>query len=75
MSDAFFGRLVASEDLVLKTPNLAIALKKVAADGVKGLNMGEGPTKFKLPGNLGNMGGGNINAKVRSLLLAFRIVS
>ena len=26
MSDAFFGRLVPSEDLVLKTPNMAISM-------------------------------------------------
>ena len=73
MSDAFFGRLVPSEDLVIKTANLAISLKKVSADDVKGLGMEEGPAKFKLPGNLGNIGGGNINTKVRRLLLEFRI--
>ena len=28
MTDAFFGRLVPSEDLLLKTPNLAISLKR-----------------------------------------------
>ena len=67
MSDAFFGRLVPSEDLVLTTPNLAISLKKVTPDSVKGLSMGDGPSRFKLPGNLGNMGGGNINTKVRCL--------
>ena len=64
MSDAFFGRLVPSENLVLKTPNLAISLKKVAGDDMKGLGMGDGPSRFKLPGNLGDMGDGNINAKV-----------
>ena len=74
MSDAFFGRLVPSEDLVLKTPNLAISLKKVAADGAKGLSMGDGPSKFKLPVHLGDMGGGDINAKVVFLLLRFIII-
>lgn len=65
MSDAFFARLVPSEDLVIKTPELAVALKKVSADDIKRLNMEEGPSRFKLPGNLGNMSGGNVNAKVR----------
>ena len=64
MSDAFFGRLVPSEDLVLKTPNMAISLKKVTANDAKGLSMGDGPSKFKLPSSLGNIGGGEINAKV-----------
>ena len=64
MGDAFFARFVPGEDLVLKTPVLSMFLKKVSADDAKGLNMGEGQTKFKLPGNLGNMGSGNVNAKV-----------
>ena len=64
MSDAFFGRLVRSENLVIKTDDLALALKKVSPDDVKGISMEEGPTKFELPGNLGNMGTGDINAKV-----------
>lgn len=67
MSNAFFGRLVASEALVIKTTNLAISLKKVSADDVKGLGMEEGPSKVKFPNSLGDMGGGNINAKVRTL--------
>ncbi|XP_078351938.1 LOW QUALITY PROTEIN: polycystin-1-like protein 2 [Oculina patagonica] len=67
MSDALFGRLVPAEDLVIKTTNLAISLKKVSADDVKGLGMEEGPSKFKLPGNLGNIGGGNINAKMQAV--------
>ena len=71
MTDAFFGRLVPSEDLVIKTSNLAVSLKKVSADDVKGLSMKEGPAKFKLPSNLGNMGGGVINAKVRRISLVF----
>jgi len=74
MSEAFFTRLVASEDLVITTNNLALSLKKVSADDVKGLSMGNGATKVKLPANVGDMGGGNINAKVRRLLLAFRIL-
>ena len=75
MTDAFFGRLVPSEDLVIKTPNLAVSLKRVSADDVKGLGMKEGPAKFKLPSNLGDMGGGLINAKVRRNSLAFEISS
>lgn len=71
MSDAFFGRLVPSEALVIKTANLAISLKKVSADDAKGLGMEEGPAKFKLPGNLGNIGGGDINTKVRILSKRF----
>ncbi|XP_022808986.1 polycystic kidney disease protein 1-like 2 [Stylophora pistillata] len=67
MSDAFFGRLVPSEDLVLKTPNLAISLKKVTANDAKGLSMGDGPSKFKLPSSLGNIGGGDINAKMQAI--------
>jgi len=74
MSEAFFTRLVASEDLVITTNNLALSLKKVSADDVKGLSMENGATKVKLPANVGDMGGGNINAKVRTLLLAFRIL-
>ena len=65
MNNAFFTRLVPSENLVLKTPGLTSTLKKISADGIKGLNMEDGPTKFKLPGNLGNIVDGNINAKVR----------
>ena len=64
MSDAFLGRLVPSEYLVLKTPNLAISLKKVTANDAKGLSMGDGPSKFKLPSSLGNIGSGEINVKV-----------
>lgn len=68
MSDAFFVRLVPSENLVIKTDDLAVALRKVTPNDVNGLSMEEGPTKFDLPGNLGSMGGGNIDAKVKSLL-------
>jgi len=64
MSDALFGRLVASEALVIRTNNLATTLKKVAVNDLKGLAMEEGPTKFKLPANLGDIGGGDINAQV-----------
>ncbi|XP_027041641.1 uncharacterized protein LOC113669763 [Pocillopora damicornis] len=67
MSDAFFGRLVPSEELVLKTPNLTIFLKKVTANDAKGLSMGDGPSKFKLPSSLGNIGGGEINAKMQAV--------
>lgn len=71
MSEAFFTRLVPSEDLVIPTNNLEISLKKVSADDVKGLSMENGATKFKLPADVGDMGGANINAKVRRPLLAF----
>ena len=64
MSDAFFGRLVQAEAMVIKTNGLAVSLKKVSSTDVKGLNMEEGTTKFNLPGNLGNMSGGDVNAKV-----------
>ena len=74
MSEAFFTRLVPSEDLVITTNNLEISLKKVSADDVKGLSMENGATKFKLPANVGDMGGANINAKVRRPLLEFCIL-
>lgn len=64
MNDVLFGRLVPTEAFVIRTNKLAIFLKKVAANDVKGLAMGEGPTKFKLPANLGDLGGGDINAQV-----------
>ena len=69
MTDVLFVRLVPSEDLVIRTVNLAVSLRKVSADDVKGLGMEERPTKVKLPGNLGDMGGGNINAKVKRLII------
>lgn len=68
MTHAFLGRLVPSENLVIKTDDLAVALKKVSSDDAKALSMEEGPTKFTLPGKLANLGGGNVNAKVRCLL-------
>lgn len=64
MSSAFFVRLVPSEALVLKTPDLIVYLKKVSPEGVQGLSMEEGPATFKLPGNLGNVAGEDINVKV-----------
>ena len=67
MTDAFLGRLVSSESMVIRTNDLAVALKKVKAGDVKGLSMEEGLSKFKLPDNLRNMGGGNVNAKVWNL--------
>ena len=75
MSDAFFGRLVPSEDLVIKTANLVLSLKKVSATDVKGLGMKEGPSEFKLPSNIGNIGGDVINVKVRTISLAFEVSS
>ena len=68
ISDALFGRLVPSETLVIRTNNLATILKKVAVNDVKELAMEEGPTKFKLPANLGDIGGGDINAQVNRLV-------
>lgn len=68
MTDAFLGRLVPSEKMVIKTDDLAVVLKKVTSDNLKGLSMEEGPSKFKLPSNLGNMGGANMNAKVRDFM-------
>ena len=65
MSDAFFGRLVRSESLLIKTDDLAVSLKKVSHDAVKGLSMAEGSSKFQLPENLENMRG-DVNVKVRS---------
>ena len=65
MSDAFFARLVPSEDIVIKTQELAVTLKKVSSDNINGLNMKEGPSRFQLPGNLGQMSDGTINVKVR----------
>ena len=70
MKDEFFVRLVPSEVLVIKTSDLSISLKKVSPSDVKGLRMEEGPTKFQLPENLGNVGDGNVNAKV-SILVFF----
>ena len=64
MSDAFLGRLVPAEQMVIKTDDLAVVLKKVTSDNLKGLSMEEGSSKFKLPSNLGNMCGANVNAKV-----------
>lgn len=75
MSDAFFGRLIPSEDLVIKTANLALSLKKVSVTDVKGLGMKEGASEFKLPSNIGNMGGDVINAKVKTISLAFEVSS
>ena len=66
MTDAFFGRLVPSEDLLFKTPNLAISLKKVTANDAKRLSMGDGPSKFKLPSSLGNIGAGEINTYIHT---------
>ena len=68
MSDALFGRIVPSEALVIRTNNLAITLKKVAVNDMKGLGMEEGPTKIKLPASLGDIGGGDINAKARRVI-------
>ena len=68
MNDALFGRLVPSEALTIRTNNLATTLKKVSVNDAKGLAMEEGPTKFKLPANLGDIGSGDINAQVCSFI-------
>ena len=65
ISDAFFGRLVRSEVMVIKTDGLVVSLKKVSSDDIKGLNIKEGQTKINLPGNLGSMANGDVNAKVK----------
>ena len=64
MSNAFLSRLVSSKSMLIKTDDLAIVLKKVSSGDVKGLSMEEGPSKFTLPGSLGNMGGGHVCAQV-----------
>lgn len=66
MSSAFFARLVPSENFVIKTAGLTVALAKLFPKDLNGLNMEDGPAKFKLPSNLGDMGGGDINSKVRN---------
>jgi len=65
MNNALFVRLVPSENLVIKTAGLTVALTKVLPNDLNGFNMEEGPAKFKLPNNLGGIEGGNIDAKVR----------
>ena len=65
MNSAFFARLVPSENLVIKTAGLTMALKKLFPKDLNGFNMEYGPAKFKLPSNLGDMGEGDINSKVR----------
>ena len=65
MSNAFFRRLVPSEALVLKTPDLTVSLKKVIPSDVPGLSMEDGPAKFKLPTKLGSADVGNVNVMVR----------
>ena len=66
MSDAFFVRLVPSEKMAIKADDLVVSLRKVSSHDIKGLSVEEGGTNFKLPGNLGQMGDGNVNAKVFS---------
>ena len=68
MNDGFFVRLVPSESMIIKTANLASSLKKVSPKDVNGLSMEEGPSKFQLPRNLGEMGTDNVKAKVRDFL-------
>ena len=68
MSDAFLGRLVTGENFVIRTTELKIALKKVSPGDAKGLNIAEGDTSFQLPGDLGSLGNGSVNAKVRIIL-------
>lgn len=73
MSEVFFICLVLFEDLVIIINNLEILLKKVFVDDVKGFSMENGVIKFKLFVDVGDMGGVNINVKVRRLLLVFLI--
>lgn len=65
MSDAFFGRLVSSEQTVIKSNEMSLALKKVSSDDVKGLAMEERSSSFKLPSGVDSIGSGDINAQVR----------
>lgn len=65
MNNALFARLVPSENLVIKTAGLTVALTKVLSKDLNGFNMEDGPAKFKLPSNLGGIEGGDIDAKVR----------
>ncbi|XP_068684585.1 polycystin family receptor for egg jelly-like [Montipora foliosa] len=67
ISNAFLARLVQSERMVIKTNDLTLALKKVSSDKVEGLSMEEGPFKFKLPRNIGNMAAGDVSAKMTSV--------
>lgn len=65
MSDAFFDRLVSSEQTVIKSNKMSLALKKVSSEDVKGLTMEEGSSSFKLPSGVDSIGSGDINAQVR----------
>lgn len=65
MSNAFAGRLVPGESLVIKTTGLVVSLTKASSDDIRGLDMVEGDTRFRLPRNLGDLRAESISAKVR----------
>ena len=64
MTEVFFSRLVTSETLAIKTPQIELFLKRAAATDLKGLVVEGGYTKFKLPDSFPKFGEGNINIKV-----------
>ena len=67
LSGAFFSRLVSSETLVIKVPDLELFLKKVAVDDLKGIIIDRESTRFKLPENFAISEEGNINLKARDI--------
>ena len=67
MTGAFFSRLVSSETLVIKVPDLELFLKKVAAGDLEGIIIDRESARFKLPENFAVSEAGNINIKVRDI--------
>lgn len=66
MSSVFFVCLVLFENFVIKIVGLIVVLVKLFFNDLNGFNMEDGFVKFKLLSNLGDMGGGDINLKVRN---------
>ena len=64
MVDGLFARLVPSENMVVASENLTVSLAKVSSQDINGISLEEGQAKFQLPGNLGYVGVGNLNAVV-----------
>ena len=64
-----FARLVPSENMVVASENLIVSLAKVSPEEINGISLEEGQTRFQLPRNLGDVGVGNLNTMVKSLLL------
>lgn len=67
MTGAFFSRLVSSETLVIKVPDLELFLKKIAVSDLKGVIIERESTRFKLPENFAILEAGNINVKARDI--------